>query len=346
MYVLDRGPQTLSFSRAATTVTASQYADTLLKYVGGRVTSRKGNETEVAATVDKGSVEEAFFIQRDGGRLAVTTRSAPRAQGLSIDDVRRVGGSATGGVSLRARGPGASIPLEPYQSPDRGTRALVPRGPEWSIQSNNGLLEGSSQRGAFLIGYAIDVLLPEHAPPNSDGRLLISRYLDPPSAVARLFPSVSREVSNYRLRRTLKRGVIPGYTESGLYEFDYTSGGKPWTALAIAATDRPENYGNFSWHFYFSGVGVPVGADPAVGTGLLRVWQSWDPSGAIARRTERIKQLLDETNRIWQETNEFSRETADRQARDVGCLLLGYPIIEDNSRKYDLPPLPCGEEYY
>ena len=90
---------------------------------------------------------------------------------------------------------------------------------------------------------------------------------------------------------------------------------------------------------------VRTGSDGSVGSGLVQAWRAWDPSGAIAQRSQRSKQLLDETNQIWKDTSEFRAAQADRQSRDVGCLLQGYYDVEDNSRKYDLPPLPCGQEY-
>jgi hypothetical protein len=130
-----------------------------------------------------------------------------------------------------------------------------------------------------------------------------------------------------------------------MYEFNYKVNGKPWVGVGTAATDSPEKYSNFSWAFYYSGIGVPVGSDPAVGAALLKTWQSWNPTGAIAQRSQQAKQLLDESGDVWQETSEFRARTADRQARDVGCLLQGYSEIEDNSRKYDLPPLPCDQQY-
>jgi hypothetical protein len=77
----------------------------------------------------------------------------------------------------------------------------------------------------------------------------------------------------------------------------------------------------------------------------MRAWKSWNPSGAIAQRSVAAKQLLDETNAIWQQTGEFRSRIADQQSRDVGCLLQGYYTIEDNARKYELPPLPCGQIY-
>jgi hypothetical protein len=90
---------------------------------------------------------------------------------------------------------------------------------------------------------------------------------------------------------------------------------------------------------------VPAGSDGSVGAALLKSWRSWDPSGAIAQRTAQAKALIDQTNEVWKQTSEFRSRTADRQSRDVGCLLLGYYDVEDNSRKYDLPPLPCGRQY-
>lgn len=87
------------------------------------------------------------------------------------------------------------------------------------------------------------------------------------------------------------------------------------------------------------------GLEPGRRVGLLRSWRSWDPSGAIAARTRAAIALINETNEIWQQTNEFRSRIADQQSRDVGCLLSGYYIIEDNARRYGLPPLDCGQIY-
>ena len=55
------------------------------------------------------------------------------------------------------------------------------------------------------------------------------------------------------------------------------------------------------------------------------------------RGRERPPALISETNQIWQETSEFRSRIADQQSRDVGCLLSGYYIVEDNARRYGLP---------
>ena len=127
--------------------------------------------------------------------------------------------------------------------------------------------------------------------------------------------------------------------------FDYRLKGKPWRGVATVGTDSSAKYGGSVWQFYYSGIGVPVNSNPAVGVGLLRSWRSWNPSGAIAARTRAAIAILNETNAVWQQTSEFRSQTADRQSRDVGCLLQGYYVIEDNSRKYNLPSLPCGQIY-
>ena len=108
----------------------------------------------------------------------------------------------------------------------------------------------------------------------------------------------------------------------------------------------PSKYSNFLWNLYYSGIGVPAGSDPSVGIGLLRAWKSWDPSGAIAARTRSSLALINETNQIWQNTNEFRSRIVDQQSRDVGCLLQGYYVIEDNARHYGLPALPWRRDLH
>lgn len=345
VYILKKGKQSLSFSRSVTSVSPAEYGDALLKQIGGTVVSRRAGNDEFTAEADRGSHRETFVVDRAGGGIAVVTGRTPRSSPLSLQDLRRIGGSAKGGFALRAPATQASMPLKQYRAPDGGATALVPSDPGWNIQSGKGTLQGSSKRGAFLMGYSVDVLLPEHAPPNSPSSLLVSPYLDPPSAVAQLFPKVSSSVSDIKVHRTIKAGVLPTFTASGMYQFDYKVDGKPWTGAATVATDSPDKYSNFAWHLYYSGIGVPAGSDPSIGTGLLGVWRSWNPSGAIAQRSQQAKELLDQTNDVWRETSEFRANTADRQSRDVGCLLQGYSEIEDNSRKYDLPPLACGQQY-
>ena len=150
---------------------------------------------------------------------------------------------------------------------------------------------------------------------------------------------------NIRIRKVLVDSALPSFTSSGMIQFDYRLNGRPWTGVATIGTDDPSKYSNFLWNFYYSGIGVPAGSSPSVGVGLLRAWKSWNPSGAIAARTRASIALINETNEIWRQTSEFRSQTADRQSRDVGCLLQGYYIVEDNSRRFGLPPLPCGQIY-
>ena len=55
---------------------------------------------------------------------------------------------------------------------------------------------------------------------------------------------------------------------------------------------------------------------------------------------------MNETNEIWQQTSEFRSRMADQQSRDVGCLLLGYYHVEDNSRKYEPPAAPLRPDLH
>jgi hypothetical protein len=219
----------------------------------------------------------------------------------------------------------------------------VPQG--WDVSSSGGTIQGSSTNGAFLFGFSINIFLPETAPPNTPPNILVSPYLPAAEALTQVFPRLAPSVSEITIRQVVNPNPLPTFSSSAFFVFDYKLNGQPWKGAAMIATDSPDRYSNYVWNMYYSGIGVPAGSDGSVGAALLKSWRSWDPSGAIAQRTQRAKELINETNQVWQETLEFRSRMADRQARDVGCLLLGYYVIEDNSRKYDLPPLQCGQAY-
>jgi hypothetical protein len=269
----------------------------------------------------------------------------PDGGALVLADVVHAADSAKGAATLTppaAASGGGTIELKQFSAPDGGATGLVPADPSWTISSNQGTIEGSSAVGNFVFGVTIQVITPE----NSMGAGGISApYSDAASSLSSILPQVVKGVSNVQVTSTAAEGVIDGYTSSGMYAYTYDWNGTPWTGVAIVATDDPSKYGNFMWNWYFTNIAVPAGSDGSVGSGLVQAWRAWDPSGAIAQRSQRSKQLLDETNQIWKDTSEFRAAQADRQSRDVGCLLQGYYDVEDNSRKYDLPPLPCGQEY-
>ncbi len=345
VYIFKSSGQTLTFSRSVTSVGAKTYGTALLRQIGGKVVFRAGGASEFAAQVNFGKRRDAFVITRANGRLAVTTASARTSSPLRLATLRAIGRSATGGVSLRAPATGGSvksIPLRPYRTTDGGASALVPVG--WTVDGGNGNITGFSSNGAFAFGLSINVPLPGVAPGPVPAGILTAPYMNAATALQQFIPRLFK-VSNVKIRGIIHDAVFPSFTSSGMLRFDYTSNGQPWTGAAIVATDSPTKYGNLAWNLYYSGIGVRVGTDPSVGVGLLKTWKSWDPSGAIATRTRQQIQLINETAAVWQQASEFRSVTADRQSRDVGCLLAGYYVIEDNSRKYDLPPLPCGQVY-
>ena len=345
VYVMRKGSVTVSYARLDTRVSPAQLGVALLQALPGRVLVRAGDNKHFVAAVAGGSRNDHFVVERAGARLAVTASTTRGRAPVALETLRQMGLSARGGAMLRA--PKArsqkTIPLRPYRAPDGGATALVPAGNDWDIQSNGGLIEGGSRRGIFLFGFSYNV--PLTAPPNSPPSFITGPYLSAVQALRQLFPRLSPSIQNIRVRRVLKDAILPSFTSSGMLLFDYRLNGRPWTGVATVATDHPSKYSNFLWNFYYSGIGVPAGSDPAVGVGLLRSWRSWDPSGAIAARTRAAITLINETNEIWQQTNEFRSRIADQQSRDVGCLLSGYYIIEDNARRYGLPPLDCGQIY-
>lgn len=344
VYVMRKRSVTISYTRLDTRVSPAQLGAAMLEALPGRVLVRAGDARHFVAAVAGGARNDHFVVERAGSRLAVTA-STTRGIPVALDTLRRMGLSARGGAFLRApkSRPQESIPLRRYRTPDGGATALVPAGSDWNFSGSGGLIEGGSLRGALLFGFSYNV--PLSAPPNSPPSFITGPYLNAVQAVQQLFPRLSPNLRGLRVRRVLRDGVLPSFTSSGMLLIDYRVNGRQWTAVATVATDHPSKYSNFVWNFYYSGIAVPAGSDPAVGVALLRSWRSWDASGAIAARSRAAVALINETNAIWQETNEFRSRIADQQSRDVGCLLSGYYIIEDNARRYGLPPLACGQIY-
>jgi hypothetical protein len=344
VYVVRKGAVTISYARLDTRVSPAELGAAMLQALPGRVLVRAGDNRHFVAAVAGGARNDHFVVERVGSRLAVTA-STTRGVPVALETLRRIGLSARGGVLLRAprANAQAAIPLRPYRAPDGGATALVPAGSDWDVQSSGGSIQGGGSRGAFLFGFSFNV--PLSAPPNAPASFVTGPYMSAVDALVQLFPRLAPTVSNIRVRRVLRDGILPSFTSSGLLLFDYVLNGRPWTGVATVATDDPSRYSNFLWNFYYSGIGVPAGSDASIGVALLRSWRSWDPSGAIAARTRAAVALLNETNEIWQETREFRSRIADQQSRDVGCLLSGYYIVEDNARRYGLPPLECGQIY-
>ena len=277
VYVLKKGSSTLSFSRSVTTVTAAQFGGALLQQLGGKVLSKGGDARQFTGQVAVGNRREAFVIARDGSRLAVTTSSSPSSSPLALGLVRQVGASARGGFALRApaQTQTRSIALGAYRAPDGGATALVPTDPSWTIESTQGAIQGSSAKGSFIFGFSINIFLPGSAPANSG--TLISPYLYAANALTQFFPRLAPTVSNIRITGLIKDAALPSFTSSGMFLIDYQVNGKPWTGAVTVGTDGPEKYSNFVWNFYYSGIGVPVGSNPAVGVGLLQGLEELEP---------------------------------------------------------------------
>ena len=345
VYILRKGATSMSFSRLAADVTPAQLGEALFQALGGRVLVRAGDARHTVGQVANGRRGDTFVVERVGSGLAITTSTSSTGHPVALETLRQIGLGATGGVTLRPPKAKAqpSIPLRPYRSPDGGATALVPAGNDWVFQSTGGAIDGFARnKGAFTFGLSVNI--PLSAPGATPSDVPVGPYLTAVQALVQILPRLG-SVRDIRIRRILVDRALPSFTSSGMIQYDYRINGRRWTGVATVATDDPSKYSNFLWNFYFSGIGVPAGSSSAVGVGLLRSWKSWDPSGAIAARTRAGIALINETNEIWQQTSEFRSQQADQQSRDVGCLLQGYYIVEDNARHYGLPPLPCGQIY-
>ena len=170
-------------------------------------------------------------------------------------------------------------------------------------------------------------------------------------ALEQVWPRINQGVginmTNVRMRALIGDATIPSYRSSGMMVFDYQVNGRNFTGVANVATeDRLSAYSNFFWQMYISVISVPDDGDPTVGAALRLVWRSWNPSGAIAQRSDQARQILNEINQTWRDVAEFRSRTADQQSRDVSCLLRTGPFIDDHARELGLPPLlDCDSTY-
>ena len=146
-------------------------------------------------------------------------------------------------MALRApagAGGGGSLTLKPYRTPDGGATAMVPGDPGWNIDGGGGVVLGSSDKGAFLLGRTFKVFLPQSAPQGGGPRRRSRRTSDDPArAAAEVLPKVNPSTSNIRVRRVVRTGVLPSFSASGMYVFDYDLDGKPWTSVATDRRGRP-----------------------------------------------------------------------------------------------------------
>ena len=347
VYVLQKGKQTMSFSRVTSELTPEQFGGQLLEQLGGTVVSRKASPQDFVAKVNREANRETVIVRDVGNVLAVTTSTSPAAHPAALKTVKRIARSARGGVTLQPPAPEpdpAPLALVDYRAPDGGATARVPQG--WDISSTGGMVQGNGPDGAFILGHSVGVFLPEAAYPGLPSTIKVAPYANAADALTQVWPLFATGWVGTRITRVLRENVLPGFASSGLFLYEYTFNGRPFTGLALVATTPAESYApGIGWNLYVSLIAVASDSDGRTGTALLDVWKSWNPSGAIAQRNAQQRQLIEESTQAMQDVTAFRLRQHERNQRDVGCLLLGYYDVQDNSRKYDLPPLPCGQTY-
>jgi hypothetical protein len=334
------------------------------KPAGAKVVLRRGNARRFRLVADKGTRRTSILVVRRGADLVSSVGMFAKGRGDLARAVDAIAASVRGGTPPAGGGsPGTTppaatpaerlIPLRPYKAPDGGATAWVPSDPDWIVQSSQGALEGSSAtRGNFLFGQTFSINLPGTVPPGPRPPSLIEHpFVSAADALTQVWPLIYQgagiTMTNVRIRQLIGDATLPTFRSSGMFIYDATINGRAYVGVINLATeDRLSTTSNFFWQMYTSGILVPADGDPTVGAALRLVWRSWNPSGAIASRSEKAREILNEINDTWKGVAEFRSRTADQQSRDVSCLLRTGPFIDDNARQLGLPPLlDCDSTY-
>lgn len=358
------GPRLSVTVTVTTTGTGATTFAEARKPAGAKVVLRRGNATRFRLVADKGARRTSILVVRRGADLvaSVGVFRKGRADLARIADAIAAsvrGGAPAGSAGSPATTPPAAapsgrlIPLKPYRAPDGGATAWVPSDPDWIVQSSQGALEGSSAtRGNFLFGQTFSINLPGTVPPGPRPPSLIEHpFVSAADALTQVWPLIYQgagiSMTNVRIRQLIGDATLPTFRSSGMFVYDATINGRAYVGVINLATeDRLSTTSNFFWQMYTSGILVPADGDPTVGAALRLVWRSWNPSGAIASRSEKAREILNEINDTWKSVAEFRSRTADQQSRDVSCLLRTGPFIDDNARQLGLPPLlDCDSTY-
>ena len=320
---------------------------TTLRRAGGTLVAQSGDAVRFRLVTNRGAKRTITLVVRRKADLVVMTAVFAKRRADLVPVVNRIAASVRGGNAA-----GRLMPLTPYRTSDGGATAWVPSEQDWIIGGTQGRLEGSSPRGNFLLGTTLDIYYPGvFAPGSLPAGNVEYPFTNAADALTNVWPRINQAVginmTDVRPRQLLADATLPTFRSSGMVLYDFNVNGRPYVGIANLATeDRLSATSTFFWQMYISMIAVPADGDPTVGAALRLVWRSWNPSGAIAARSEQARQILTEINSTWRGVAEFRSRTADQQSRDVSCLLRTGAFIDDNARQLGLPPLrDCDSTY-
>ena len=346
LYRVQNASLTMTVRIVRTSQGAREFSRTLRR-AGDTLVTQSGDALRFRRVTNRGAKRTITLVARRKADLVVMTAVFAKRRADLVPVVNRIVASVRGGNAA-----GRLMPLTPYRTSDRGATAWVPSEPDWIIGGTQGRLEGSSPRGNFLLGTTLDIYYPGvFAPGSLPAGNVEYPFTNAADALTNVWPRINQAVginmTDVRPRQLLADATLPTFRSSGMVLYDFNVNGRPYVGIANLATeDRLSTTSTFFWQMYISMIAVPADGDPTVGAALRLVWRSWNPSGAIAARSEQARQILTEINATWRGVAEFRSRTADQQSRDVSCLLRTGPFIDDNARQLGLPPLrDCDSTY-
>jgi len=230
------------------------------------------------------------------------------------------------------------VPLQHTTLSD-GTTLDLPGG--WTVQPQNGAVEGTGPEGTFSFGMALEVYTPEaaayYAQPYGARPPLVAAYGDPGRELQELW-------AQFKLVPTpddihiIERASLPWWT-SGFGEMLHLQGPINGTQTEWIAEVLTSQSGAGKWMYYYSGVSTSQASFNQNLPTLMRIWQSWKTDDRVFQeRLMNAARSLQQCGRIIQEANAYRQDAMERSSMAWDHIVRGTWPIEDQQTHSRLIP--------
>ena len=230
------------------------------------------------------------------------------------------------------------VPLQHTTLSD-GTTLDLPGG--WTVQPQNGAVEGTGPEGTFSFGMALQVFTPEaaayYAQPYGAKPPLVAKYGDPGRELQELWAQLKLANSPDDIQ-IIERASLPWWT-SGPAEILHLQGvingsQSEWLGQVLTS---PSGAGK--WMYYYSGVATSPSTFNQNLPTLMRIWLSWKTDDRVyTERLMNAARSLQQCGRIIQEANAYRQNAMERSSIAWDHIVRGTWPIEDQQTHSRLIP--------